>query len=191
MTAPCDVSPSRPGGPAGRAGWTLVEIMVVLIILVLSAAVALPAFRSAESEGDSLELATRRVGVLLTFARDSAIRAGVPVSVLIDSVDARIWLDAREPHGAVAWELPAGEKALASPRLSGVVAAAAGPRDAGRPADAVLALPAGVQLELATARGRFTFGPSGSFVGDSIVLRRGADIRVIAPNPWNGDVQVR
>ncbi|HWV58912.1 MAG TPA: GspH/FimT family pseudopilin [Longimicrobiales bacterium] len=165
--------------------------MVVLIILVLSAAVALPAFRSAESDGDSLDLATRRVGVLLTFARDSAIRAGVPVTVLIDSVDARIWLDAREAHGAVAWELPEGESTLASPRLSGAVTTAGSARASGRPADAVLALPGDVRMELSTARGRFTFAPSGAFDGDSIVLRRGAEVRVISPNPWNGDVQVR
>lgn len=181
------------------AGWTLIELVVTLLVLALGAAVALPAFRSLGGEEDGLVVATRRVGALLTLARDSAIRAGVQVTVVIDSVDARVWIDAREPEGTV-WEAPETSGAglarsgLASTRLTVTplrAGATRSARDAARPADAVLELPAGVQLVLPTARARFTFQPSGAFDGDSVVLRRGAEARIIAPSPWNGDVRVR
>jgi prepilin-type N-terminal cleavage/methylation domain-containing protein len=188
----------------GRRGWTLLEVVVVLLVLVLGALVAVPAFRGAGSNADDgLAQATRRLEVLFGLARDSAIRAGTPVTLLIDSVAGRLWLDARESHGAADWE-GAGENTgggLASSTLggaaglSGLGAGAAGrrirPSGLERPGSGTegtrLELPAGVELVLPRARARFTFLPSGAVQGDSVILRSGSVVRVITLNPWTGD----
>ena len=80
-------------GAACRYGFTLVELTAVFGILALIAVVAVPAFRRWVQE-DDLTVATRRVEALLTLARDSAIRGGAPVSIVIDSVSGMVWLDA-------------------------------------------------------------------------------------------------
>jgi prepilin-type N-terminal cleavage/methylation domain-containing protein len=73
-------------------GFSLVEMIVVLGIVSLSAAVAVPAFREWARE-DDLTIATRRVEALFRVARDSAIRGGMPVTVVIDSVTSLVWVD--------------------------------------------------------------------------------------------------
>lgn len=179
-----------------RRGWTLIEVVVVLLVLVLGAAVALPAYRSLAGTGaGDIDDATRRLETLFRLARDSAVRAGTSVTVIIDSAGGRVWLDALTSAGAEDWEPP-----VTSSRMAGVRPATSRPRSTGpsraageetRAADAYLDLPVGVRLELPRARASFTFAPGGQFSGDSVVLRSGLETRTITLDPWTGDVRVR
>ena len=171
--------------PHRRAGFTVIEIVVVLLIISIAAALAAPAFRSFFEE-DDLTAATHRFETLFAFARDSAIHGGRPVTVLVDSVSGRVWLDtpaadidpdtmpAVEPGRAF------GSQAMrpGTQRMDGV--------DEGEPLD----LPASIRIELTKARARFTFAPSGAAYADSLVLSSTLGTRLLTLNPWTGDVVV-
>jgi prepilin-type N-terminal cleavage/methylation domain-containing protein len=171
-----------------RAGFTIIEIVVVLLIISVAAGLAAPAFRSFFEE-DDLTAATHRFQTLFTFARDSAIHGGQPVTVLVDSVSGRVWLDTPaqdidpdtlpvvQPGSAF------GSQAMhvmrpGTQRLDQV--------EDGEPLD----LPPSIHIELTKARARFTFAPSGAAWADSLVLRSTMGLRLLTLNPWTGDVVV-
>ena len=157
-------------------GFSLVEMIVVMGILALAAAVAAPAFRDWVRE-DDLTVAKRRVEALFRLARDSAIRGGTPVTVVIDSVTSLVWLDA--PRLGIEDSVDGGKHSSDPP---GPAAVAGG---------ASLELPGTVRLELSAARARFTFAPGGAAFADSLVLRTPLAKRLVTLDPWTGDVVVR
>ena len=83
------------GAPASEHGFTLIEVVVVLLILGVVGAMVLPAFQREPVRSD-LDQATARMEALFQFARDSAVRGSVPVTVILDSVSAEAWIDARD-----------------------------------------------------------------------------------------------
>ena len=171
-----------------RAGFTIIEIVVVLLIVSVAAGLAVPAFRSFFAE-DDLTTATHKFETLFAFARDSAIHGGQPVTVLVDSVSGRVWLDTPAP-GIDPDTMPAvrpgsafGSQAMramrpGTERLERV--------DDGEPLD----LPSSIRIELTKARARFTFAPSGAAWADSLVLSTSMGTRLLTLNPWTGDVIV-
>ncbi len=180
----------RPGFK--HRGFTLIEVVTALLILSLAVAIAVPAFRSL-GEVDDLTQATRRVETLFRLARDSAIRSGLPVTVVIDSVDGLVWIDTREPLGLGSAEV---RDALAypdyTPEPDMLSALVRGENDdellePGSP----IGLPGTVRMELPRARARFTFEPTGAALADTLLLSGPLATRVITVDPWTGDVIVR
>ena len=175
-----------------QSGFTLIEVVVALFIVSLAVAVAVPAYRSL-GEVDDLTQATRRVETLFRLARDSAIRSGLPVTVVIDSVDGLVWIDTREPLGLSSPEV---REALAYPNyarepsmLSAVVRGQNqdGFLEPGSP----IGLPGTIRMELPRARARFTFEPTGAALADTLLLSGPFATRVVSVDPWTGDVIVR
>jgi prepilin-type N-terminal cleavage/methylation domain-containing protein len=171
---------------AARAGFTLIELMVVFGILALATAVAVPAFRSLLNE-DDLTTATRRIEALFQLARDSAIRGGEPVTVVMDSVSGHVWLEAAavadpfaEPVAGAAPFRPAAPSRMPASRFAGEI-------DEGES----LELPGTVRIALGRARARFTFAPTGATFADTLVLHSSLGERHIALNRWTGDVLAR
>lgn len=158
-----------------RGGFTLVEVVVVLVILSITAVIAVPAFQSARELSD-LDLATERVEILLRIARDSAVKTATPVTVVVDSASSLVWLTTPTSIG-----MAGGPSVLES---VGVVAAA--PTGPGSSLD----LPAGIRMELTSARARFTFQPGGQAFPDTIFLRNGTTGRMVTVNPWTGHALV-
>lgn len=172
-----------------RGGFTLVEIIVVLIILTIAAAVAAPAFRALYEE-DPLTTAEHRLEALFRLARDSAIRGGQPVTVVIDSMSGLVWLDAPPFAGAA----DSTREASLAERQAGVVHRT--PMiSRSRFDDAVqngtsLDLPGGIRLELLRARARFSFSPSGAAFPDTVWLHNSIIRRGVTLDPWTGDAIV-
>lgn len=178
------------GAVVRRGGFTLVELTAVFGILALIAVVAVPAFRRWVQE-DDLTVATRRVEALLTLARDSAIRGGAPVSIVIDSVSGMVWLDALTSGDEVE---PLALPAEATSPGAGSWARATTPATALVPEaeeGTSLDLPPAVALEVSRARARFTFAPGGAAYADTLVLRTVTQARMVSLDPWTGDVVVR
>jgi prepilin-type N-terminal cleavage/methylation domain-containing protein len=176
---------------SANSGFTLIEVAVVLGILALMAAVAVPAFRALVQE-DDMTAATHRVEALFRLARDSAIRGGQPVTVVVDSVSGNVWLDTPTRTSVAADTVPraAGSSLRLGSGING------GGMD-GRAANDVpvmqgesLELPPAVRLELTRARARFTFAPGGSAFADSLVLRTVLESRTITVDRWTGDLRV-
>lgn len=143
-----------------RRGFTLVELIVVLTILAVTTGLAIPAFRRWVEE-DDLTVATRRIEALFRMARDSAIRSGSTVTLVLDSATAHAWL------------IPsAGDGSEVEPIQGG---------------DAV-DLPQSVTLRLSKTRARFRFTAGGAVFGDSLWLTTPYESRVITLDPWTGDV---
>jgi type IV fimbrial biogenesis protein FimT len=165
-----------------RRGFTLLEVIVVMILLAVMGGIAVPAFRSLFVE-DELTTATHRLEALFHLARDSAIRAGIPVTVLIDSVSNNIWLDS--PARPVDTDTLAAAASLSGRTLSRTTMSTARP-DTGQS----LELPYGVSIALTRARARFTFAASGAAFADSLVLRSALGERLLTIHPWTGDVLV-
>jgi prepilin-type N-terminal cleavage/methylation domain-containing protein len=173
-----------------RRGFTLLEIVIVMLILAIMAGVAVPAFKSLFVE-DDITTATHRVEALFRLARDSAIRGGQPVTVVIDSVSGFVWLDTPNVIPAsdtvsAGWSEPlASGSALGGALTPGV----GNVKEYVRPGEP-LGLPASVELALTRARARFTFGPGGSAFADTLVLRTGLEMRTLTVNRWTGDAIV-
>jgi prepilin-type N-terminal cleavage/methylation domain-containing protein len=175
-----------------HCGFTLIEVVVALFIVSLAVAVAVPAYRSL-GEVDDLTRATRRVETLFRLARDSAIRSGLPVTVVIDSIDGLVWIDTVEPLGLSSPEV---RDALAYPDYApepGMLSALVGDQnddellEPGSP----IGLPGTVHMELPRARARFTFEPTGAALADTLLLSGPLATRVVTVDPWTGDVTVR
>jgi len=179
-----------PMRPHSRTGFTLVEMLVTLIILTIAAAVAAPAFRALYEE-DPLTMAEHRLEALFRLARDSAIRGGQPVTVVIDSLSGLVWLDAPPFAGAAD---SAHEAALAE-RAGGIGGNRVPANSGWRSREAIengtsLDLPGGVRLELLRARARFSFAPTGSAFPDTVWLRNSVVTRGVTLDPWTGDAIV-
>jgi len=165
-------------------GFTLLELIVVLAILAVVAAATVPALRLGEGEEAELDAATRKLTVLFRAARDSAVQNAAPVTVVLDPAYGVYWLDVERPSA-----LSSEPVEVRRPGDRTLLRRAAAPQ----PVVAVptpLELPAGVRIE-ADSRLRFVFRVNGSVFGDSVVLRRAMEWRVVHLNPWTGDVVVR
>lgn len=160
-----------------RDGFTLLEVTIAFLILALAAAVAVPAWRALFEE-DELTAATNRIESLFKLARDSAIRSGLPVTVVIDSVTGHVWLDS-PPRVLPADTAP-------SQRLVMTQTLRAAP-DTGQS----IGLPPGVRIALTRARAMFQFTPGGGVFADSLVLETRLGNRLITLDPWTGDVIAR
>ena len=203
-------------GARGARGFTLIELVVSLLIIAVMAAVAAPAFLS-ESTPPAMDEAQGRIEALFRMARDSAVRSATPVSVVVDSASALVWLDA---HSRMSADLPADPEEVGAGLGGGFGGSDAVLPDGsirlrtegafggsstlgmglGNPGGGFLApgngesldLPAGVTLELFQARSRFTFQPNGSVIGDSLLIRSvSGEARMITLDPWSGRARVR
>jgi prepilin-type N-terminal cleavage/methylation domain-containing protein len=174
-----------------RRGFTLVEVVVVLGILALVAAFTVPAFLR-DVEPDDMTRAERRVEALFRLARDSAIRGGVPVTVVIDSVSGRVWLDV-PPSPSVIDSLT-DLATIAGVGTIGVgtrISLGGKTRDEAVDVGESLELPQSIRLHLSRARARFTFSPGGSAFADSLVLFGRSDSVLVTVDPWTADAVFR
>jgi len=174
-----------------RTGFTLIELVAVLGILAFATVIAVPAFRSWYAQ-DDLTQATHRIEALFRVARDSAVRSGLPVTVVIDSVSGMVWFDV--PIAAALVDEHEEQGGL-TPSGRSVTSGTLGMRPGRSAADHVvpgetLDLPSTVSLEVARARARFEFAPSGAAFADTLVLRWSMGQRLITLNRWTGDVLV-
>ena len=175
-----------------HSGFTLIEVVTALFIVSLAVAVAVPAFRTV-GEVDDLTLATRRVETLFRLAQDSAIRSGLRVTVVIDSVDGLVWIDTREPLGLSSPEV---RDALAypddapDPGIAGAILLRQNDDELLEPGSPI-GLPRTVRMELPRARARFAFEPTGAALADTLVLSGPFATLAVIVDPWTGDVIVR
>jgi type II secretion system protein H len=88
-----------------RGGFTIIEVVVVLLIIAVATAVTVPALQRQRTDSD-MDAALRVLDTLFRTARDSAVRAGVPVTLAIDSATLRVWLIADGEDVAAPLELP-------------------------------------------------------------------------------------
>ena len=186
---------------ACQRGITLLELVVALLIISLAVAVAVPAYLDLGRQ-DDLARATQRVETLFRLARDSAIRSGLPVTVVIDSVAELVWMDTplRIQLGSRATPEEAGslfdrrDSEFGTMGMDPTVTLAllGGERamEEVKPGEP-LGLPTGVRMELPRARARFTFQPSGAALADTLLLTGVFGVRVVTVDPWTGDVRVR
>ena len=189
----------RPG--VCRRGITLLELVVALLIISLAVGVAVPAFLDLGRQ-DDLARATQRVETLVRLARDSAIRSGLPVTVVIDSVADLVWMDTPLRIQLGSQAAPEEATSLFDGRESAfgtmgvdptaTLALLGGERamEEVKPGEP-LGLPPGVRMELPRARARFTFQPSGGALADTLLLTGAFGVRVVSIDPWTGDVRVR
>jgi prepilin-type N-terminal cleavage/methylation domain-containing protein len=184
-----------------RQGITLLELVVALLIISLAVAVAVPAYLSLGRQ-DDLAGATRRVETLFRLARDSAIRSGLPVTVVIDSVGELVWMDTPLRIQLGSQAAPEEAPSLFDRREgtfgnmgvdpAATLALLGGERamEEVKPGEP-LGLPPGVRMELPRARARFTFQPSGGALADTLLLTGAFGGRVVSIDPWTGDVRIR
>ncbi len=136
--------------------------------------------------------ATRRIEALFRVAKDSAVRSGWPVTVVIDSVSSKVWLDvAMPPPVDSAYAQPGAQ----TPRNRSVTLGSGRMRAGLSAADHVvqgedLGLPETITLGLTRARARFEFAPSGASFSDTLFLRSSMGDRLITVHRWTGDILV-
>jgi prepilin-type N-terminal cleavage/methylation domain-containing protein len=166
-----------------RGGFTLLELVAVMIIISITTVIAVPAFRSLIVE-DDITTATHRIEALFKVARDSALRGGLPVTVVIDSVSGSVWLDSPVPPPLD--DTLSVEQRRRNARTIGKYTSLTSADSTGES----LELPRGVSLELTRARATFVFAPSGATFADSLVLRTPLTTRLLTVDRWTGDVIV-
>jgi type II secretory pathway pseudopilin PulG len=175
----------------GREGITLLELVTALLIISLAVAVAVPAYLRLGNQ-DDLTRATQRVETLFRLARDSAIRSGLPVTVVVDSVSELVWLDTPRRIQLGTQDLEEEEPSFFDEVDSVANLALLGGEEAlealepGQP----LGLPDGVRMELPRARARFTFDPTGAALADTLLITGSFGVRAVVIDPWTGDVRV-
>lgn len=101
---------ARHGRPRAQRGFTVLELLIALGILALLLGVAVPSFGALRRHAD-LTAATNQLLWALHFARSSAIRDGIPVTLCLTADDVscvpspdsagRGWLVIGRPAGAV------------------------------------------------------------------------------------------
>jgi prepilin-type N-terminal cleavage/methylation domain-containing protein len=168
-------APARSPRPTG---FTLMEVLVVLIILTLIAGATVPAIMGERRPDDDLTTAARQVEQLFRLARDSAIRSGGAVTVMMDSATSLVWMltEAAPPTAeSDETEGPTALPGLGAPTSAGTA----------------LELPPSVRVLLGTTRARFTFLPTGATLADSLVLSHMGASLVLTLDPWTGDVVAR
>jgi prepilin-type N-terminal cleavage/methylation domain-containing protein len=169
-----------------RAGFTLIELMAVMLIIALATSLAVPAFRDYFRQDDMTE-ATDRMRALFQLARDSAVRSGLPVTVVIDSISGLVWLDAPVPP-ALDEEI-ALPQTMAAPRLSTPGFAVPGTlRGDVFVQGESIELPPTVLMELTRARALFAFQPTGRVFADTVYLRASMRTVLITADRWTGDL---
>lgn len=169
-----------------RPGFTLIELMATMLIIALATALAVPAFREYFRQDDLTE-ATDRMKALFQLARDSAVRSGLPVTVVIDSISGLVWLDAPVP--------PAIDQEVALPQSTaprrmttpGFATPSTLRGDVFVPGES-LELPQTVQMELTRARALFAFQPTGRVFADTVYLRASMRTVLITADRWTGDL---
>ena len=174
----------------GRRGFTLIELLVVLLVLAVIGGATVPALLGAREADDDLTAAARTVQSLFQLARDSAISSRTPVTVVIDSTTALVWLLTEAPSRLSAdgtmegagFGLPEQVDRVTTAPTTGVPL---------REDGTSLELPASVDLQLGMMRARFIFLPTGATMADSVVLRSGASQLTLTLDPWTGDVLAR
>lgn len=155
-------------------GLTLIELLVTLSILALVAAVVAPAL-ARRAPADDLTRAAAEVRAVLTHARQTALANGATVTLMIDPVNARYWI---EPADA-----STEQTSDASSRLR-ARATDASPPDS-------IALPPGVQIVATAPRVQYVFSPTGPAFGEPVTLvHEGRSVRV-ALDPWTGSPRVQ
>jgi len=165
--------------------------VTALLIISIAVGVAVPAFLNL-GRTDDLTAATRRVHTLFRLARASAIRSGLPVAVVIDSVTGLVWVDTPRPiqlGSRAGGQAPVSlfdqrDPSTALALLGGQAALEA--LEPGQP----LGLPRGVRMELPRARARFTFQPTGAALADTLLLAGPFGVRAVTIDAWTGDVRV-
>jgi prepilin-type N-terminal cleavage/methylation domain-containing protein len=186
-----------PQRSAPPAGFTLLEIIVSLAIISIVAAMSIPALLR-DAQPTDMEAAADRIEALFSLARDSAVGSATPITVTLDSITGRVWLDAppsdliaeREPDTSRmgSGSLRAGGSFGGGSTLGGQLRLGAFGSETGD----TLGLPGSIRLELFKARARFTFSPSGAAMGDSLALRSSTGQMVmISLDPWNGRARAR
>lgn len=182
-------------------GFTIIEVIVTLVILSVMAALAIPAFLKDPVQSDMND-AQGRLEALFRMARDSAVRSAMPVTVALDSVTGYAWFEVPAPsvEGAASVEgMPGGAPEGITLRAGGTFGGGstlgkgvAGPRTGGAAIGESLGLRPGIHLEMFRARALFTFSPSGTVQGDSLIVRGpNGETRFITVAPWTGHVQAR
>src|SRR5690606_16234994 len=139
--------------------------------------------------------AVRRLEGLFRLARDSAIRSGTAVTVVMDSATHLVWLVPDEPPVMSASDPGVARQTDSLTGGASPVGIATGDPRAGAVAlldeGAALEISPAVELRLMRARERFVFLPTGAAMGDSIVVAHANGSVRITLDPWTGDVVAR
>lgn len=171
----------------------MIELIITLVILSVMTALAIPAFLRDPVRTD-LDDAQSRLETLFRMARDSAVRSASEVTVAFDSVTGNAWIESPEmPAAAPASTgggitLRAGGTFAGGSTLGRTMPGTEGGTTVGEP----IGLRPGITLQMFRARALFVFSPTGTVMGDSIVVRASnGETRHITLEPWTGNVLTR
>jgi general secretion pathway protein H len=97
MTWRSEVAVGTGGGTRGAAGFTLIEMVVVLAVMALLAATVMVRGIPV-SPGTHARAAARAIAGALRTARGEAVMSNRGVSVTVDAVNDRYWIDGKPPQ---------------------------------------------------------------------------------------------